>query len=244
MTIGYWNIRNPWNNCIAIDEFGNGTLDGNPAHGGSFDACGPAAIENAKANYENRTPLYTNIGAYRAHMISNSQWTVPSVISNPRTSGCFISNIKWEVEQLELEVLSFVDYQDAIAQEVNIRNALSYQKASTWIVTNAGALAGNEANIHGHFVTIAGYGGDNSDGSTGKLYVLNSDIAGQHGTATGQWIPLAQFRLAEPHGYVVYATKPPVPPKPPLNAAGIRGDVLQIQHSANDILVLLAEAGY
>lgn len=236
MSIGYWMIRNPWNNCVAVDEFGNGTLDGNPAHGGSFDACGPAAIENALANYEQRTPSYLSIGTYRAHMIGAGQWTQPSVVSNPRTNGCFISNVAWEISQLGMHILAVNDYVDNVLTENDIRHALSYQKASTWIVTNAAALAGNEANIHGHFVTVAGYGGDNTDGSTGKLYVLNSDISGQHGIATGQWTPLAQFLLAQPHGYVVYAPAPVVPPKPPLDVAGIKSNAIDIQRLAQGII--------
>lgn len=244
MTLGYWSIRDPWNTCVALDEFGAGTLDGNPLHGGSFDACGPAAIENAKANYEKRTPNYSNIGLYRAHMIENGQWTAGAVVSNPRTGGCFIGNVNWEVAQLGLNILQFRDYTDALLTETEIRNALSFRAASTYIVTNAGALAGNEANIHGHFITIAAYGGDNSDGSTSKLYVLNSDIAGQHGVATGQWTPLAQFLLAEPHGYTVYAPVPPVPPKPPLDVVRIRADLDRIHASAIDIDTALRLSGY
>ncbi len=48
MGIPWWCIRNPWNECVAIDEFGAGTLDGNPADGPSFDGCAAAAIENAE----------------------------------------------------------------------------------------------------------------------------------------------------------------------------------------------------
>lgn len=244
MSIGYWSIRNPWNTCVAIDEFGAGTLDGNPLHGNSFDACGPAALENAKAGYEKRLPTYSNIGTIRAHMISEGQWTAGASVSNPRTGGCFISNVAWEAAQLEFEVMRFRDYTDALLGEIEIRAALAHDVASTFIVTNAQALAGNESGVHNHFITVAAYGGDNSDGSTGKLYILNSDILGQHGVATGQWTPLAQFLQAEPHGYVVYAPTPPPPVKPPLDAAKIRADLNAIHAAAIDIDSILKASGY
>lgn len=232
MTIGYWNIRNPWNLCVASDEFGPGTLDGNPADGPSYDACGPAAIENAAANYENRAPSYLAIGHIRADMITAGQWTAGSSVSNARTSGCVISNIAWEVPRRGYQVAAFHDYQDAVLSEADIRAALSHERASIYIVTNAAALSGNEQGVHGHFAVVAGYGGDTAGGATGKLYILNSDIAGQHGNATGQWTDLATFLAAQPHGYVVMVPPPPPPPPEPAedeNLAVAVADLNQIQ---------------
>jgi hypothetical protein len=216
---GFWCIRNPWNTCVAIDEFGPGTLDGNPLHGGARDACGPAALENTIANVEGRTPDYSHIGAHRAHMMTTTppQWALdaqgnPFPVFNPATNGCFISNVAWEFAKSGWLWDELRDYTLTFLSEADIRRALAYQHASVFIVTNAAALAGNELNVHNHFVVVAGYGGDNPDGSVGKLYVLNSDIAGQHGTATGQWTPLAQFLLAQPHGFVTTAPPAATPP--------------------------------
>lgn len=214
--IGYWVIRDPWNTCVALDEFGAGTLNGYPPSGSSYDACGPAAIENVAANLEHRLPSYENIGHIRADMMGNGDWTEPSDINNPRTGGCTIADVAAEIPRRGYHVVQFDDYTDAVCTEFQIRAALMDEAASIFIVTNASALAGNEQNVHGHFVAIAGYGGDNADGSTGKLYILNSDVYGQHGTATGQWTPLSQFLAAEPHGFAVMSATPVAPPPPPL----------------------------
>lgn len=239
MAIPYWCIRNPWNTCVASDEFGPGTLDGNPVDGASYDACAAAAIENAAAGYENRLPNYSNIGHIRADMISHGQWTAGSAVSNPRTNGAVIGNVAWEIPRRGYQVVSFHDYQDAVLSEADVRAALAYERASIYIITNAQALTGNEQGVHGHFVVIAGYGGDMSDGSTNKVYVLNSDIAGQHGNASGQWVTLAEFLSAQPHGFVVLAPPPPPPPPEPAedeDLAGATADLTQIRQIVEQLV--------
>jgi hypothetical protein len=159
--------------------------------------------------------MYTNIGLSRAAMITNGQWSQGATVANPVSNGCFIENVAWEATRLGLDVRRLMIYQDAILSESLIRYALAYQTGSIFIVTNAAALAGNESGIHNHFVAVAGYGGDLANDVTGKLYILNSDIAGQHGLASGQWTPIAQFLAAQPHGYAVispYVVTPPVNP--------------------------------
>lgn len=205
----WYCIREPWNTCVAIDEFGPGTLDGNPGDGSSYDACGAAVIENVAANYERRLPNYSNIGHIRADMISNGKWTSGATVTNPRTNGCYIADVAWEIPRRKYAVVAFHDYQDAVLTEAQLLEAVGHEQAAIFILTNAQALAGNETGVHGHFVAVVGW-----DEAAEKLYVLNSDIAGQHGTASGQWTPVAQFLEAQPHGYVVMAPPPPPPPPP------------------------------
>lgn len=234
MSIPYWGMADPWNSIQCLDEFGAGTLDGLDVDGPSYDACGPAAIENAAAVYEHRAPTYENIGHIRADMIANGDWTEPVDVSNPRTGGCTLANLANEIPRRNYAVTGSRPYQDAVLTEADVREALSnHDQAILFIVTNAQALIGNEHGVQGHFVVVACYGGDNADGSTGKLYILNSDIAGQHGLANGQWTDCATLLAAQPHGWLIMA--PPPPPAPPAPAESEGAEVAASQQVTVDL---------
>lgn len=208
--MGFWSIRNPWSAIEAIDEFGAGTLDGNPADGPSFDACGAAALENGTAAYELRAPTYSNIGHIRADMIESGQWTAGATIGNPRTNGCYIENVAWSIPRRGYAMLELRTDTGVAPSAADVRAVLARHGAYTiFLVTNAQALAGGEQGVHGHYVGIAAY-----DDAADKVYVLNSDIAGQHGLAGGQWMTLAAFMAAQPMGWAVMAPKSATPPPP------------------------------
>lgn len=223
MSMGYWSVRNPWNATVAIDEFGPGTLTGNPADGHSTDACAAAAVENSRAALEQRTPTYANIGALRVDMMRHGQWTkdaqgVVPPITNPSTNGAYIQNVAWAIARdarytaVDLHVDTGADIS---AWDVHNLLALHPGIPHIFLVINAQALMGNEHNVLGHYVAITAYGGDNADGSFGKVYVLNSDIAGQHGVATGQWMTIDAFCAAQPMGHVAMGRATQTPPPPP-----------------------------
>ena len=223
----WWGIRAPWNTCLAADEFGNGTLDGNPNDGPAFDGCGPAAAENGRANLENRVPTYSNMGQYRGLMIQAGQWTEGATVANPRTNGCFIENVAWLINQWNgyqaLDLHPDTGHVFSAAEVYSV--LLAYHAYSIWLVTDAQMLSGNERGVRNHFVGVAAYGGDNPDGTPGMIYVLNSDIAGQHGLATGQWMTIAAFCEAQPMGYVVLAKRGSAPP------------VIEIEHNAAGAII-------
>lgn len=223
--MNFWTIRTPWNGMEATDEFGAGTLDGNRADGPSYDACGPAAIENGAAAYEGRFPSYENIGHIRADMIGHGDWTQPADLHNPRTGGCTLEHIAHEIPRRGYVVRGFHPEQSQTLSAHDLLTALATRCYTVVMVYNAGALQGNEVNVHRHFVGIAAYGGDHADGTPGKIYVLNSDIAGQHGLATGQWMTIAALLEADPRGYVIMAKAAPPPP----DIAGAVLDLQQIQ---------------
>lgn len=216
-TVGWWQIgREAWNTTLALDEFGPGTLDGDPAHGGSNDACGPAAIVNGACGYEGRPLTYTEIGLVRADMINHGQWTQPAVLSNPRTGGATMADVAWELPQRGYTVAQFLDEQSATLSAQQLHDAIAHRSYVIVMVFNATALPFNEQGPHRHFVGIAAYSGDagsyrgamSDEHGYGKIYVLNSDVAGQHGTATGQWMWLDDLIHADPRAFAVMAPKP------------------------------------
>lgn len=213
MGMGFWAVRNPWNTMLAIDEFGPGTKDGNPADGWSNDACGPASLENSEAAYEQRAPSYTKIGSTRQDMLHNGHFTAGG--------GCSIDDVAWAANRhggYSTGDLRSYDGHVLSRDEVYHFLATHPGHPHIFLVTDAEALAGNEHGVFGHFVSITAYGGDNADGSYGRVYVLNSDIAGQHGLATGQWMTIDQFCAGKPSGHVALfhgAQNGPAPaPKP------------------------------
>lgn len=227
-TAWYSSVRK-WEDTKALDEFGAGTLDGDPAHGSAFDACGPASVENVRAAFEQRDPTYANIGALRKAMIGAGQWTTGAQVSNPRTGGCVIDNVKWAVEHIGYEVADWGAYRDTVLSHDDLVNIVIRPHSGSgflFILTNGQALTYNEQGVHGHFVAITSY-----DPAADMCYVLNSDVAGQHGLGQGQWMKLEAFRLAEPRGYVVMRkhVTPPPPPPPAPDIAGAIVDLTQIQ---------------
>lgn len=225
MGTGYWCIGDGvWNHQLALDEFGPGTLDGIPAHGGSNDGCGPAAIVNGTCAYEGRTLTYAEIGEIRADMILSGRWTQPASVGNPRTGGCTMGNIHDEIPVRKYAVIDWIDEQGSTLAAAQIHEALTHSRYVIVMVFNAQALQGNEPGVQRHFVGIAAYGGDAGSGNSGgvdghgwgKVYILNSDIGGQHGTATGQWMWIDDLMKADPRGFVVVDQPPaPTPPPPP-----------------------------
>lgn len=230
LSIGWWTISmRPWNSLHSIDEFGAGTLDGNPAHGGSNDACGPSTIEMAAAAYEGRDPTYANIGHIRYDMIVNGQWTAGGSVGNPRTGGCFLQNIAWEIPRRRYAVLDHqYDENGALSNAQQIHDTLRHHSAVIYNVTKAFVLPGNEQGVNDHFVVAVGYGGDSGtiqnapsgyfdEHGYGKVYILNSDIAGQHGVATGQWVWIDELVNAAVVGFDVMGQQstPSAPPPSP-----------------------------
>lgn len=248
-TVGWWTIASrPWNALWAIDEFGAGTLDGNPADGPSYDGCSAAVQENISAAYETRPLLYTNIGAIRAAMIKHGNWDSDAngSVSNPRTSGATLEAIANEIarpgsfmQARGYMVGTLVLPSGAVGTEnvldgPTIHDSLQSKQAVIYFVRDAQMLSGNEQGVLRHFVAAAGYGGDRGTvpGGTfdangyGKVYILNSDIAGQHGTATGQWMWINDLAAGDVIGYAVIeppVTKPPAPPSPPVFTLSING---------------------
>lgn len=230
MATGYYTINDHlWASIEALDEFGAGTLDGDPAHGGSNDGCGPAAIVNGDCAIKGKQLSYAEIGQVRANMITHGQWTAGATVGNPRTGGCEPAHLKWQAEQMGYDVPDWLDEQNATLSAQQIRNVIHYggdnpRGYGIVMVFNASALFANEHGVQRHFVGIAGYGGDagtpSQSGGTdehgyGKIYVLNSDVAGQHGAAPGQWMWIDDLLRADPRAYVVMAPHPPTPPPPP-----------------------------
>lgn len=244
-SIGWWTLdMRPWNQIVAIDEFGPGTLDGNPADGGSNDGCGPATAEMAAAAYEGRAPSYENIGHIRVDMITNGQWSAGASVSNPRTGGCFLDNLAWEMPRRHYVAGPLVEPSTdgngnyRLLDVQTLHEALRFHAAVIFNVLDAGMLIGNEAGLIHHFVVAAGYGGDSGTIANapagyfdahgfGKVYLLNSDVAGQHGIATGQWTPLDILTRAQVVGYVVME-RPAPPAPPPAPQPDIPGAVVDI----------------
>ena len=212
----YWALRDPWTDIRAIDEFGPETLTGLD-QARAFDACGPAALENGAAALEKRDPTYANIGHIRNDMIAHGDWTCsgPACLSNPRTHGCTIEHIAAEIPRRHYRVVDLLTFQDATLSLGTLTGVMEHcrggDKYAIFIVNNAQAAAGNEKNVHDHFIGVAA-----DDSASTKAYILNSDVAGQHGLATGQWMTLSQLLAADPRGYVIMTRmSPPVTPPPP-----------------------------
>lgn len=222
-TSWYSSVRD-WQVTRAIDEFGPGTLDGNALNGGSHDACGPACVENARAAFEGRDPTYGNIGTLRKAMIAAGQWT--GAESNPpgHTNGSYIDNVKWAVQHVGYEVADWGAYRGTTLSHDDLVNIIIHPHvncAFLFILDDGEKLTYNEQGVHGHFVAITSY-----DPARDMCYVLNSDVAGQHGLGQGQWMALEAFRLALPRGYVVM--RKPGPPQPPAPAQDVPGAISEL----------------
>lgn len=192
----WWCIRTPWNQCVAIDEFG-----GRRNYG-----CSAYAIANMEANYLHQTPSYALGEGITNEMIVHGWFLVPP------TSGATMQNVHDELVHRGYTIISYIPEQGSTIPESELRAALVHQVAVIIMVANAEALQSNEQNVFWHFVCGAGY-----DAGADKIYILNSDVAGQHGVATGQWQPVRELMQADPRGLVVVPPKvaPPTPPPPP-----------------------------
>lgn len=242
--VGYWLVRSPWNSMLAIDEFGPGTRDGNPANGSSNDACGPAAIENAIAAYEHRAPLYNNIGHIRADMLANGHFW-----DSANAHGCLIEDVEWEIPRRKYVAVETVGEQGGTLSHDVIHHALTHKQAVIFMIYNAQALQGNEQGVQKHFVAVVGYAGDAATGSAGpafgKLYVLNSDIAGQHGLATGQWMTIDDLAAADPRAYTILgvASTPSSPPASPPPSSPPPSSGVDINGAVSDLHDALKKLG-
>lgn len=254
-SVGWWTIASrPWNVLWSLDEFGAGTLDGNVADGPSYDGCSAAAQEIVSAAYETRPLLYTNIGLIRAAMIEHGNWDSDGSVSNPHTSGATLEAIAAEIArggsfmQTRGYKVGAAQFPSGVVDNENvldvtaIHDSLASKQAVIYFVRDAQMLSGNEQGVLRHFVTAAGYGGDRGTvpGGTfdsngyGKVYILNSDIAGQHGTATGQWMWLSDLAAGDVIGWLAVVppvAKPPSPPKPTIQITvnGVTSAVSQVE---------------
>lgn len=233
----YWSAGDRrWQDLHQIDEFGPGTLDGNPAHGASHDACACAAIEQAAAALEGRDPNYINVGKIRADMTAGGHFN----------AGATLADIQWEIPRRKYEVAYFHDWQETTLPGSVIGHACSFRAPVIVELHNAAALLHNEPGVVNHFVTIAAWS-TGSDPSEPHLYVLNSDQARAFrpvngGPEVGEWVTLSDFLRADPRGYAVMRQPVAPPPPPPPPGPDVRGAVVDLNQIKAMVDQLVADA--
>lgn len=254
----FWAYRN-WAGELEIDEFGPGTLDGNPANGSSHDACGAAATEEVEAVYEYRPPTYSNIGIIRGEMLGKKfpdgkpLWDGGTTLAALRIE---VPTLTYHrpgappddpyVQDSHYHEVYFHDWQSTTLPGSVIGHACSFRRPFVVEVHNAAALDHNEPGVQNHFVAIGAWS-TASDPNEPHLYVLNSDVARTYrppsgGPTTGQWMTLSGFLKADPRGYYIFEPeRKPVVTPPTQDIPGAIADLKQIQTLAGQASAALQQ---